>query len=110
MPQSSSQIESAIKTFTEMESELDLIKGGANEAKKRLLALAREEAERSRREAIELVGKQVSGFLAKVKSEAEDEARKMIAVSDEEIKSLKSRIERVSDEAVKIVIKVIQGE
>lgn len=93
-----------------MESELDLIKGGANEAKKRLLALAREEAERSRREAIELVGKQVSGFLAKVKSEAEDEARKMIAVSDEEIKSLKSRIERVSDEAVKIVIKVIQGE
>ena len=105
-----SKIEEAILILSSMEKDLDEVIARVSDKKKVLLNLAREEAERTKDLVIGETSKFAQEDLTKIEAEAEKEAEKIRSKGEEELKSLKTRIDQVFDNAVSLVVKAALGE
>ena len=107
--QEGSRIREVISALQEFESELDAIRGAAEELKRELIGFARTQAEKLKEDSIAEATSRTEGELEKSQRDAEEEAKKILSQSEKEVKALKSRIDKVFDAAVQKVVEGLLG-
>ena len=110
MSQTTSKIQEAISTLSEMEKELDEVKSRISDMKHILQTAAIEEAEKARVVALEQANTLAQEKMAKVRTDAEKEAAEIVSKSKSTFQSLKERIDEKFEQAVQKVVKVVPGD
>lgn len=93
-----------------MEKEIDGMAMRVADMRNMLLNLAREEAEKTKDEIVSEATRLAQEALEQIKTELGKEAGKIISNGEEELKSLRVRVEEAGDEAVSMVVKAALGE
>ncbi len=107
---STSAIEATVKALVEFEAELEIAKGGANEAKRRVLKDAADWADSARASAISKAQGIASDQVAKARAEAEAEAEKIKKRGESELKAFESSISKHRSRAAEMVASRLLGE
>ena len=107
MPQS---IADTVKALTEFEADLDKVKTGAMEAKKKLIKDAADWAEAARNSAIAEAQALASRRLSEARSEAEAEAEGIRRKGQAETKKFAESISKHKKEASELVLRRLLGE
>ena len=106
----SSHLEGVVSALAEMEKEIDAIETDAEEMKRAVVALAREEAEKIKNQIVSSANDTVKNELERATAEAEKKSREIVQKSEAEVKKLEAKINTTFDKAVDSVIKAVLGD
>ena len=110
MQSDSSKIENVIEALSEMEGELDSIKANAEDVKRELIAMARDEAERLKASMIDDANSQMEKDIEDVVKKSDKNAVVMISKANDDVKKLKKQTDSRFDKAVQSVVLALLGE
>lgn len=103
-------IEQTVHALAEMEKALDAIKAEVEDMKRRLMALARESAEKAKAEALQEVEAVTQAELAAARAQAEEEAREIMRRAEASAAKLREQVGHRFEQAVEIVTRTLIGE
>jgi len=106
----SKTIADTVKALTDFESELDRVKSGAAESKKKLLKDAGDWAEAARVQALAEAQRVASRRLSKARAEAEAEAEEIRMKGQASTKKFAESISKHKKEASELVLRRLLGE
>jgi len=106
----SSRLEGMVSALSEMEKEIDIVRTDAEEMKRALVALAREEAEKIKNEIFSSANDTVKNDLERASAEAGKKSDEIVQKSYAEVKKLQGKIDTAFDKAVDSVVKAVLGD
>lgn len=108
--QESSHLEGVVSALAEMEKEIDVIKANAEDIKRAIVALAREEAENAKNRIIASANEMMKTELDQATKDAGEKSKEILQKCEAEVKKLQIKINSSFDKAVAIVVKSVLGE
>ncbi|HEY4673897.1 MAG TPA: V-type ATPase subunit subunit G family protein [Nitrososphaerales archaeon] len=106
----SSHLEGVVSTLSEMEKEIDAVKADAEEMKRAIVALARDEAEKIKNQIVSSANETVKNELNRATADAERNAKEIVQKGDVDVKKLQGKINAALDKAVDSVVKAVLGD
>ncbi|MEM4311273.1 MAG: hypothetical protein QXX95_02680 [Nitrososphaerales archaeon] len=104
-----SPVEKAITTLTKLEKDIDELKVYLEEKKRRLIALAKEEAKKVKNLALEEVRRVCDEELKLREKKAKEEKERILREAEEKTKKVKDKIDSVYIDMVRITIEELIG-
>ncbi len=106
----SKTIEDTLKALVEFESELDVARADASEARIQMVKKAGEWAERAKADAIAKAQQVAAETLARARDEAEKEAESIRKKGEAALKGFQGSISKHQSDAAQMVAKILLGE
>ncbi|MFQ5920540.1 MAG: hypothetical protein ACE5JV_00815 [Nitrososphaerales archaeon] len=104
---SSSPVEKILSSLTELEKDIDGVKGSIEDIRRRLSAYSDEEIEKLKEKLTSLANEEAKRIIEQAKKEAEEETARITAEGESSLGTIKKNIDGSFDRAVDLIVEKI---